>query len=90
MVQRLRNYSTFIYNHRKNYEFSIKIEPIRTRLYKASKSFIAEDSSELSMKKDEDIQVLMKKDTGWWLVQNQSEQQGWVPASYVSIFQILR
>ena len=42
------------------------------------------------MKKYEDIQVLMKKDTGWWLVQNQSEQQGWVPAAYVSIFLFLR
>ena len=78
MVQRHRNYSTFIYNHRKNYDFSIKIEPIRTRLYKASKNFIAEDKSELSMKKDEDIQILMKKDTGWWLVQNQSEHKNFV------------
>ena len=84
MVQRRRDYSTFLYTPKKNYEFSIKIQPIRKRHYTARQSFTGQGQGEISVKKNEEIEVLMKKDSGWWLVQNANEQQGWIPAAFVS------
>lgn len=65
---------------------SIKVVPIRTSACTATGDFIKQDEGELSITQGEELDVLIKDDSGWWFVRrkDQLDDQGWIPASYVS------
>ncbi|WBW70616.1 myosin type I [Schizosaccharomyces osmophilus] len=52
-------------------------------LYIALYDFAGRSANEMSIKKDETLEIVLKEPSGWWLaVKNGSE--GWVPATYVT------
>ncbi|KAI9845961.1 MAG: class II myosin [Thelocarpon superellum] len=52
--------------------------------YRALYDFAGDAQNQLSLKKDEIIIVLQKKDNGWWLARHpDSQDQGWTPSAYL-------
>ncbi|KAF9507018.1 hypothetical protein BS47DRAFT_1373992 [Hydnum rufescens UP504] len=52
-------------------------------LYKALFDFVGQEG-EMSLKKDELVEVVEKDDNGWWLVSKES-QEGWAPSNYLEL-----
>ncbi|KAF8861863.1 hypothetical protein BDZ45DRAFT_723502 [Acephala macrosclerotiorum] len=58
-------------------------KPAEASQYRALYNFKAQDELELTFAKDEIVRIHEKKETGWWLAENQSGKQAWVPAAYL-------
>lgn len=51
-------------------------------VYSVTNDFTPGASDHVKLKDGETVSVLIKKDTGWWLVKTE-EGQGWAPASHL-------
>ncbi|KAL8739538.1 MAG: hypothetical protein Q9190_007668 [Brigantiaea leucoxantha] len=52
--------------------------------YKALYEFSGQTQNELSVQKDEIVEILQKEGNGWWLAKKlTSSSQGWVPSAYL-------
>lgn len=78
-------YYLFEQKHIKNR--SIKIKSIHGRKYFARQSYKKEGNGELSITNGEELEILVKDDSGWWFVRRceELEDQGWVPAGHIDI-----
>ena len=51
-------------------------------VYTVTDDFTPEASDQVKLTEGSSVSVLIKKDTGWWLVKAE-ESQGWVPATHL-------
>eukprot|EP00051_Salpingoeca_urceolata_P022441 m.365161 g.365161 ORF g.365161 m.365161 type:complete len:738 (+) comp19971_c0_seq14:2102-4315(+) len=51
--------------------------------YRAVADYKKQEKTEVSLKTGDIIEVVDKNDNGWWFVTTETEQQGWVPATYL-------
>ncbi|XP_026098516.1 SH3 and PX domain-containing protein 2A-like isoform X5 [Carassius auratus] len=57
-------------------------EPMVLEQYMVVASYERQENSEISLKAGEMVDVIEKSESGWWFVST-SEEQGWVPATYL-------
>ncbi|XP_032417882.1 SH3 and PX domain-containing protein 2A isoform X2 [Xiphophorus hellerii] len=57
-------------------------EPMVLEQYVAVANYERQENSEINLKAGETVDVIEKSESGWWFVST-SEQQGWVPATYL-------
>uniref|UniRef100_A0A3B5ASU6 SH3 and PX domain-containing protein 2A n=1 Tax=Stegastes partitus TaxID=144197 RepID=A0A3B5ASU6_9TELE len=57
-------------------------EPMVLEQYVAVANYERQENSEISLKAGETVDVIEKSESGWWFVST-SEEQGWVPATYL-------
>ncbi|XP_006831378.1 PREDICTED: SH3 and PX domain-containing protein 2A [Chrysochloris asiatica] len=57
-------------------------EPMILEQYVVVSSYKKQENSELSLQAGEVVDVIEKNESGWWFVST-SEEQGWVPATYL-------
>lgn len=56
----------------------------RGHIYTALAEYYAIESGEMGLKPGQAIEVLKIGDDGWWYARDvKSQQQGWIPASYL-------
>ncbi|TIA85954.1 hypothetical protein E3P99_03844 [Wallemia hederae] len=53
-------------------------------LWKSVHPFDTQESGELSLGKDEIVEVMNQDPSGWWLVKNESGVEGWCPSTYLN------
>nr|XP_061791638.1 SH3 and PX domain-containing protein 2A-like [Nerophis lumbriciformis] len=58
------------------------LEPMILEQYVAVANYERQENSEISLKAGETVDVIEKSESGWWFVST-SEEQGWVPATYL-------
>uniref|UniRef100_A0A3B4AJ21 Uncharacterized protein n=1 Tax=Periophthalmus magnuspinnatus TaxID=409849 RepID=A0A3B4AJ21_9GOBI len=57
-------------------------EPMVLEQYVAVANYERQENSEINLKAGETVDVIEKSESGWWFVST-SEEQGWVPATYL-------
>ena len=57
-------------------------QPITLEQYEVLQNYEKEEQSEISIKAGSVVDVIEKRETGWWYVQT-GEGEGWVPSSYL-------
>ncbi|XP_075697208.1 SH3 and PX domain-containing protein 2A isoform X1 [Rhinoderma darwinii] len=57
-------------------------EPMILEQYVVVSNYEKQENSEISLKAGEIVDVIEKNESGWWFVST-SEEQGWVPATYL-------
>lgn len=57
-------------------------EPMILEQYVVVSNYKKQENSELSLQAGEVVDVIEKNESGWWFVST-SEEQGWVPATYL-------
>lgn len=57
-------------------------EPMILEQYVVVSNYEKQENSELSLQAGEVVEVIEKNESGWWFVST-SEEQGWVPATYL-------
>lgn len=57
-------------------------EPMILEQYVVVSNYRKQENSELSLQAGEVVDVIEKNESGWWFVST-SEEQGWVPATYL-------
>ena len=62
-----------------------QIRSSRTETYTAISGYTAQGDGELSMEEGEQFAALDKTDSGWWQVRRPNGEEGWVPASYLTV-----
>ncbi|KAF0989461.1 hypothetical protein HZS_3230 [Henneguya salminicola] len=61
-----------------------KSEPLSFKeCYKVIHDYDKDDEGELSLKKDEIVTIVATDASGWWLANNSSYEQGYVPSNYL-------
>ncbi|CBY14274.1 unnamed protein product [Oikopleura dioica] len=84
-----RNFTSF-HLVKQSVQKTIKIRPgsmIQTKTYNVRESYkCSEDSTgEIEIHTGEKVRVLIKDESGWWFIQkDQSDEEGWVPASHIA------
>ncbi|TIB87282.1 hypothetical protein E3Q19_03656 [Wallemia mellicola] len=53
-------------------------------MWKSIHQFDTQESGELPLEKDEEVEVLNQDASGWWLVKNGSGVEGWCPSTYLN------
>ncbi|XP_034742147.1 SH3 and PX domain-containing protein 2A isoform X4 [Etheostoma cragini] len=64
-------------------------EPMVLEQYVAVANYERQENSEISLKAGETVDVIEKSESGWWFVST-SEEQGWVPATYLDSQNVTR
>ena len=54
-----------------------------SEVYTVTSDFTPEASDQVKLTEGGSVSVLVKKDTGWWLVKTEDDDQGWVPATHL-------
>ena len=62
----------------------LTISPVMaSEVYTVTGDFTPEASDQVKLTEGDSVSVLVKKDTGWWLVKTDDDNQGWVPATHL-------
>ena len=54
-----------------------------SEVYTVTSDFTPEASDQVKLTEGGSVSVLVKKDTGWWVVKTEDDNQGWVPATHL-------